>query len=153
MLFVLFQLGEDRYVIAASQIAAVLPMVLPKSIPLAHPAVAGAFNYRGTPVPLIDLSQLALGRPALARRSTRILVVHYPQPDGAPELLGLLAENVSETMSRPPSDFVASPIQSDGAPYLGPVAPDAQGLVQWVQVQQLLPEPVRALLFKSRSAS
>ncbi len=37
-----------------------------KQIPQAPPGVAGVFNYRGAPVPVIDLSELALGRPARA---------------------------------------------------------------------------------------
>ena len=35
------------------------------------------------------------------------------------------------------------------APYLGPVREDAQGLLQWVRVADLLDEQVRALLFPS----
>ena len=33
------------------------------------------------------------------------------------------------------------------APYLGPVREDAQGLLQWIGVQDLLDDQVRALLF------
>ncbi len=147
MLFLLFQLGEDRYAIEAAKVAAVLPLVVPKAIPGAPAAVAGAFDYHGTPVPLIDLSQLALGRPAQPRHSTRIIVVEYPIDDGDAPQLGLIAENVSETLVRDPAEFVPSGVRSDGAPYLGPIASDSHGIVQWVQIDQLLPDGVRDLLF------
>ena len=65
MLFLLFQMGEDRYAIEATQVLEVLPLVNFKRIPGAPSSMAGVFNYHGTPVPLIDLSELALGRPSM----------------------------------------------------------------------------------------
>ena len=76
MLFLLFQLGRERYALEAGQVAAVLPLLSIKEIPQAPPAVAGLCNYRGRPVPVIDLSELTLGRPAQSRLSTRIVLVH-----------------------------------------------------------------------------
>lgn len=146
-LFLLFQLGKDRYALEVGQVAEVLPLVSLKLIPQAPLAVAGIFDFRGDPVPVIDLSQMALGRPAQQRLSTRIILVHYPDSYGEKHLLGLIAERVTETMRREPSDFVASGVDNDAAPYLGPVATDVRGLIQWVQVEQLLTPAVRDLLF------
>jgi chemotaxis-related protein WspB len=58
MLFLIFQLGTDRYAIEAAQVAEVLPLVNTKNIPRAPLGVIGVFDYHGTPVPLIDLSEL-----------------------------------------------------------------------------------------------
>ena len=77
-----------------------------------------------------------------------MLLVHYPDENGTPRLLGLIAEKATETLRREPGDFVASGVKSDGAPYLGPVASDARGLIQWVQVDKLLPASVREVLFQ-----
>lgn len=147
MLFILFQLGGDRYAFDAAQVAEVLPLVQVKKIPQAPAGVAGVFTYRGAPVPVIDLSELALGRPARARLSTRLLLVHYPDATGVRRLLGLIAENATETLRREPGDFVASGVKSDGAPYLGPVVNEARGLIQWIEVEKLLPASVRDALF------
>ena len=68
--------------------------------------MAGLFNYRGAPVPVIDLSQLTLGRPAARRLSTRIVLVHYPDESGGTHLLGLIAERATQTVRHEPSDFV-----------------------------------------------
>ena len=46
------------------------------------------------------------------------------------------------------SDFVASGVTNPGASYLGPVATDARGLLQWIDVRTLLPPSLRDLLFK-----
>jgi chemotaxis-related protein WspB len=147
MLFFLFRVGEDRYALDALQIAEILPLVGVKQIPLAPAGVAGIIDYHGTPTPLIDLSQLMLGRPTRQRLGTRIILVNYPDQEVATHLLGLLAERATETMRRDPADFVASGVGNDAAPYLGPVAADAQGLVQWIQVDKLLPRSVRDRLF------
>ena len=148
MLFLLFELGADRYALDALQIAEVLPLVAIKHIPQAPPAVSGVFNYRGAPVPVIDVSQLTLGRPAARRLSTRIVLVHYPcGDDGATHLLGLIVEKATQTERHAPADFVASGITSADAPYLGPVATDARGLLQWIDVQTLLPPAFRDMLF------
>jgi len=63
MLFLVFQLGPDRYAIEAAQVVEVLPLVNSKHIPRAPLGVAGVFDYHGTPVPLIDFTELAQGTP------------------------------------------------------------------------------------------
>jgi chemotaxis-related protein WspB len=148
MLFLLFELGRDRYALDVRQVSAVLPLVDIKHIPQAPAAVAGIAEYRGTPIPVIDLRQLTLGRPAARRLSTRLILVHYPDANGTTRMLGLIAEKATETMRREAADFVPSGVTSEGAPYLGPVATDARGFVQWIDVQTLLTDKVRDLLFK-----
>lgn len=147
MLFFLFRMGNDRYALDALQIAEVLPLVGIKAIPQASSGVVGILDYHGAPVPLIDLSQLALGRPARQRLGTRIILANYPGRNGTYHLLGLLAERATEIMRRDPTDFVTSGVGNDTAPYLGPVAADAQGMIQWIKIDRLLPSTVRDQLF------
>ena len=64
MLFLVFQLGKDRYAIEAHQVIEVLHLVNVKQIPQAPAGVAGVFDYHGASVPLIDLAELALGKPS-----------------------------------------------------------------------------------------
>jgi chemotaxis-related protein WspB len=152
MLFLVFELARDRYVLDVRQVAEVLPLVAIQQIPQAPPAVAGILNYRGAPVPVIDVSQLTLGRPAERRLSTRIVLVHYPDAEGRTRLLGLIAERATQTVRREETDFVASGVTNDGASYLGPVAPDARGLLQWIDARTLLPASVRDMLFRQPKA-
>lgn len=148
MLFLAFQLGRDRYLLDVAEVIEVLPLVQWKTIPHAPPGIAGVFNFRDTPVPLVDLSALALGRPAAARLSTRIVLVRYPLATGESRLLGLVAENATETIRRDPGDFTSAGVATDAAPYLGPVARDAHGLLQWVAPARLLSPAVRDVLFR-----
>jgi len=147
MLFLLFQLGEDRYAIDAARVAEVLPLLSVTRIPQALGGIAGVFNYRGTPVPVVDLSQLTMGRPAYRRLNTRIILVQLRGDNGHTRLLGLIAEKATQTVRRDPSDFTMPVIPSDRAPFLGPVATDAHGLLQWIDESKLLPAPIREVLF------
>jgi chemotaxis-related protein WspB len=147
MLFLLFQIGQDHYALDTRQVAIVLPLVNLKQMPATAPWVAGIFTYRDQSVPVIDLNRLALGRPARRRVSTRIVLVHYPAPGPDSRLLGLVLEKASEIMRRESSEFRDSGLAHGNAPYLGPVTDDARGLIQSVQVQDLLPPEVRAQLF------
>ncbi|QEL23643.1 chemotaxis protein CheW [Bosea sp. F3-2] len=152
MLFLMFQLGQDRYVLDTAQVEAVLPLLAAKQLPAAPAGVAGAISYRGTPVPLIDLSLLALGRPAAPVLSTRIILLRYPTEQGEHRLLGLIAERAIETIARDPADFVASGVEAGTPPYLGPVAADEGGLIQWIRAEALLPPEIRDILFRQLAA-
>ena len=148
MLFVVLQLDDHRYAIEAGQVEEILPLVSVKPIPHAPHGVAGVFNYRGVPVPVIDLSELTLGRPAQRRLSTRMIVVHYGNDKGAPRSLALIAEKAMETVRREPSEFLPTGVSGDRNGYLGPVVTDSRGLLQRVEIQKLLPPAVRDALFQ-----
>ena len=148
MLFLVFALGHDRYALDVRQIAAVLPLVAVKRMPRAPEAMTGLLNYRGAPVPVIDLSELMLGRPSARRLSTRIVLVNYPDDAGHTHLLGLIAERATKTSRHEPSDFVAPGFSDGGPACLGPVVVDAAGVLQWIDVRTLLPASFRDLLFK-----
>jgi chemotaxis-related protein WspB len=150
MLFLLFQLGNDRYALEASHVVEVLPLVELKGLPQSPPGVAGVFNYRGQPVPAVDLCALTLQRPSRECLSTRIIVVRCSRQggtDGQSPLLGLIAEQATEIMRRNRQDFVNAGLKLESAPYLGPVAMDACGMIQWIHEDRLLPDPVRESLF------
>ncbi|HSW13048.1 MAG TPA: chemotaxis protein CheW [Solimonas sp.] len=149
MLFLLFELGQDRYALQATRIAEVLPLVRIKQIPQAPAGVAGMFSYRGAPVPVLDLAELALGRPAQRRLSTRILLVHYGAAAEGGQLLGLIVERATEMLRREPAEFRDPGLSSEATPYLGPVTSDARGLVQRIEIEQLLPPALQALLFRT----
>jgi len=147
MLFLLFQLGSDRYALEASRVEEVVPLLSLRQIPQAPPGVAGMFNYRGNMVPAVDLSQITLGQPARECLSTRIIIVQYPDSEGQSHLLGLIAERATEMLRTDARAFVDPGVRIRNAPYLGPVFLDAKGPIQWLQEQRLLSEPVRDLLF------
>jgi chemotaxis-related protein WspB len=147
MLFLLLEIGSDRYALEADRIVEVLPLVAMKGIPHAARGVAGAFDYHGTAVPVIDLSELALGRAAPSRLSTRVIVTDFTDAAGGAGLLGLIAERATETVRLEAADFADFGLSNGSAPYLGPVTRGPRGLIQRIDVDRLLPQAVRDLLF------
>jgi len=152
MLFLIFKLGKDRYAVEANRVLEVLPLLAIKRLPQAPRGVAGIFNLRGHPVPALDLNELAFGQPARERLSTRIIVVMHADSTGRNHPLGLIAENVTQTVRKNPKDFVDPGVTIARAPYLGPIVMDADGPIQWLNSQQLLPPPIRDLLFSDGSS-
>jgi chemotaxis-related protein WspB len=149
--------------------------------------VAGVAERHGAPLPVLDVAQLALGRPARQRLSTRLVIVRYESAaaalcegdpregdprdsdprDGQPRsgdsregarrdgagahMLGLIVESATQTRRIERAQFAGTGIATPHARWLGPVADDAGTLVQWVQVQQMLNDDVKALLFPQAS--
>jgi chemotaxis-related protein WspB len=148
MLFILFQIGRDRYALSASGIIEVLPLINLKRVPGALAGVAGVFNYHGTPVPVIDLNAMALAEPAAQRLSTRIILVKYPLEAQNPHPLGLITEHATNMIRRSTQDFVEPGVESEDAPYLGRVANDNGGMIQWIEVERLLTPELRDVLFR-----
>lgn len=147
MLCLLFEIAGDRYALDVAHVSEILPLVDLKKIPHAPPEVAGACNYRGRPLPVVDVSQLAVGEPARPRLSTRIVVVHYDDRLGVRRQLGLLVEKATETVRKPATEFAASGLENPWAPYLGAIATDKTGLVQLIDVATLLSPYLSELLF------
>ena len=143
MLFLKFRIGSESYALDTTQIAEVLPLLEITRVPQTPAGVAGLINYRGRPVPVIDLSELMLGEPGRPHISTRLILVRYGE-----HLLGLIAEQATEMMRREAGSFTDSGLASDAAPYLGPVTQDGGRLIRRIDVQKLLPPDVSSVLFR-----
>jgi chemotaxis-related protein WspB len=149
MLFLLFQIGADRYALDTATVLEVAPRVGLRVVPHAPAGVAGLLDYHGTPVPVLDLHEITTGQRAESRYSTRLILVNIAglrDAAGQPRILGLLAERATGTFKREPADFVESGFRIEDAPYLGPVTADAGGFIQCLRLEGLLTPPVRALL-------
>jgi chemotaxis-related protein WspB len=138
MLVLIFYLGEVMYIIKYERVREVSPMVLLKSIPRMPDYFAGFFNYRGMLVPVIDLRHLIQGEPCKMRLSTRIILVDYHSSDGSPQVLGLIAERVTEAVRKPKENFVAAGINFDHAPYLGEFIMENNSMIQCIDLDHLV---------------
>lgn len=147
MLFLIFYLGEQRYALAAQEVVEVVPVVDVKRIPQAPGYVAGLCNYRGAPVPVVDLCSLVEKRAANNYMSTRVIMVHVRLSDGNERLLGLIAERATEMATLDNKDFVDSGVAGDGSACRR-VAIDTDGMIHRVELDGLLPEAVRDVIFR-----
>ena len=146
MKLLVFHIGADRYGLRLREVVRVLPLLELKQLPLGPEPVAGLMDFHGQSVPVIDLCRAAGVAPGADHFDTRIIVVHYPSADGGAHLLGLRAERVTGVEEISEVRLKDSGVQA--APFLGQVAGDAHGMLQLVELEQLLPAPLRAALFQ-----
>jgi len=151
-----FVVGDDSYGVDVTQVVEIVPYIALKRIPRAPDYVAGLLNYRGISVPVIDITKLASGRASRTWLSTRVIVVKSKQPqlDGADNLLGLLAEQVTRTVKIPESAFASAGLERFEAEHsscLGDVAVTPKGIIQRIEVEPLLSAQTRAELFHTTS--
>ncbi|WP_050476895.1 chemotaxis protein CheW [Herbaspirillum rhizosphaerae] len=151
MLFLIFQIGNDRYALDSNQVEVVLPPAPCKQVPDAPAWVRGIFSHDGRNVPVLDMSMLALGQPAAQRLSTRLVLTHYTPAGQEPQLLGLIVEKATDTLRCDAEDFTASGLLHENARYLGPVMRHQGELIQWIKVDDMLDDAVQALLFPEES--
>ncbi|SEO58709.1 chemotaxis-related protein WspB [Duganella sp. CF517] len=147
MKLLVFHIGADRYGLRLRDVVRVVPLLELKHLPLAPDAVAGLMDYHGQSVPVIDLCRIS-GLPAGADYfDTRIIVVDYHMPHGGSHPLGLRAERVLGVREVGEARLTDSGVLA--APFLGQVAGDADGMLQLVELERLLPAPLRATLFQA----
>lgn len=140
MLFVLFQIGDAGYALAASRVVEMLPMMELRAVRSAPEGMAGSLRYRGAFIPAVDLCALELGEPARDRMSTRIIVTRVPDREGVERPLGLIVENATDILRCEPEDFA-------------PFATGPRGLVERAEVDALVPEHLRFALFDAMAVA
>jgi len=137
MLLLLFHAADNLYALDISHVIEVIPIVALRKIPHVPAYVAGVFNYRGTIVPVIDLCHVIQKTSCRSRFSTRIIMVNHTAKDGGNYRLGLMAERVTETLSRPDIDAKNAAVVDD-TPYLGEMFMDDHGMIQRIHWEHLL---------------
>lgn len=148
MLLVLFQLGQDRYAVGADEVSEVLPMVYWKEVPHLPTGVVGLINRRGIPVPLVDLQLLLYGVPVRPHFGSRIMIVRL-NVAGSDRSLGILAEQVTETIRREESDFVEAGVGTGSTPALGQVTEHDSSFIQLIHPLQLLSSDALDALYRT----
>ncbi|MBD2596515.1 chemotaxis protein CheW [Nostoc spongiaeforme FACHB-130] len=140
MLMLLFKVGNERYAIASSEVVEVIPLIALNNLPHTPEYLAGVFNYRGFIVPVVDLCQLMLGKSCGDNLSTRIILVNYCRNNHTQHILGLMAEQVVETLHKSQTEFIDAHIQIDAVPYLGKMIVDERGMIYCLDIKYLLSE-------------
>lgn len=126
MLMLVFHGGGERYALECRHILTIVPMVDLIKKSHAPSYVAGLMRYRQRLVPVIDLCQLLQGRQAANHLSTRIILVEYPLQEER-QILGLIAERVTETIKMETSTFEQ-----------GDLSMDELGIIQQVSLDRLV---------------
>jgi chemotaxis-related protein WspB len=146
VLLLLFQLGEDRFALDAGKIIEVLPLISVNKPVRSPPGLAGTLNYHGAFIPVVDLSDLIRGQPSAKRLSTRIVITNLLGKERTERRVGVIIENVTQTLQREAADFVSPGIAAGDAAYLGPIVKTPDGLAQLIEWQRVLSDSLRLSL-------
>lgn len=137
MLMLLFYVGEERFSCICDPIVEIIPQVPLRKLMHSQPYLMGVLNYTGIPIPIVDFSQLCSARSSHPYLSTRIIIFRR-NVEGEPEqTLGLIAERVTDTIDRDPSDFKNSGFALRHGKFIGGVVNDSQGLIYHVLIDEL----------------
>ncbi len=139
-MMLLFQLDEDCYGIDVTSVVEVIPRVPLQRLPRMPSYAAGLLNYRGEIVPVLDLSVMLNGRASRPLLSTRVMVIKVGGTEGL--LIGLMAEDVAETMTVQEKDFVDTRAMGDVGAFVDAVIIDGHRMIQKVDVSKFLTDDV-----------
>lgn len=147
-LFLKFKIGNEDYALTTENVIKVIPVITLSQIPETPAFFSGTFDYRGLIVPVIDLSQLTIGKPATIRLSTRIILIHFILKDGRKTILGLITEDMTEIIDVDESALQDTPIASQqAAPYLGPIIQMNDHFIQSIEPNRLFSPEIENMIF------
>lgn len=133
---VVVRVGEAEFGIDVRRVREVLRAPPITRLPFPPPTILGIASVRGALVPILDLGERLLGRPA--NRAGRLVVVRDPYGDGS---IGLLVDAVLDLVpldrraEEPPEEIEAS--LPEGW-VLGVLAPGEQRLVTLLELSKVL---------------
>ena len=123
----------------------VVPRVNLTTIPHAPDYVAGSLNFRGLPIPVVDLCLMTDGRPCSKRLHTRIIICSLDL-DGREVTLGIAAEKVTGTSRLAIDQFIDSGMRLPELLYLGGVMTTGTSTRQLLLLESLV-EMLQPILF------
>jgi chemotaxis-related protein WspB len=151
-----FEIGGQPYAIESRRVVEVLPLVPARPLPGLPDYLLGLFTFRGSLVPLVDLSRRLGAGPAAERLSTRVVVVDLEAANaGQAEVavgqtgrrLGLVAEQMIAVRRAEEASTSLPALELAAAPYLDRVLRLGGETVQLLAVDRILPAELAAGLF------
>lgn len=142
MLLLTLNIGSERYAIDARHIIEVIPLVKIEHVPRVDASIVGIFNYRGTPVPVIDLCIFFDNRKCRDSLGSRIIITQIKMPDESDKVIGLMAEQMTEVIKCNEKDFNSNGIQSGNARFLQKVYQCGNDILQIIDINKVIPESI-----------
>jgi chemotaxis-related protein WspB len=144
MLLIMCHAGANRFAFESRHVIEVLPRVNLHRLPDSPPWLAGLMIFRGSPIPVIDLTQLTQSAPCPNRLSSRIAVVEIMLGE-TPQRFGVLAEQMG--LREFNADQNESGAEAGVRTALGKLCLDEQGVFQIIDPPSLVCEDRLAILF------
>jgi len=138
-LFLLFNLGNERFAVTTELITEITPLVELTRIPRTESYICGLFNYRGETIPVVDTSMLLFNQPHSRKICTRIIILTRVKGDIISRI-GLIAEKVNKTESFDTDLINRHVLTQKHSPYLGKTLTDEQGEIQIIDLEKFMPD-------------
>jgi chemotaxis-related protein WspB len=142
MLYLRFNLGQDRYIIDTQFIVAVVPLLAMKkkyTISGRNPTyVAGVVQFRDQTVPVLDLTKLMSGRESQPYMSTRIVLTEFVADSKRYQLVGLIVEKATEVVKLNDGKLSSTANNMEESLSYGPAVRDSEGFLMCLDIQKLL---------------
>lgn len=116
-----FTIADARYALALDRVVEVVPRLLLTPLPGAPASVTGAFSYRGTPLPAVDLRARLGHPPRPPERNDHFIVAR-----SARRTLALVVDRVETLRDASPEDLAATPFPD---PSVAGIVPLPDGLL------------------------
>ena len=152
MLYLRFNLDGQEYAIDTSNVIEIAPLVKIKKGPGNASYIAGIMNYRGKPIPVMDLTMMILGREFSPSMNTRIIITQV-NDNNTPRLVGVITEHINGVINKDEIEFFNSNNVSGNAAYLGNIAIDQKYMIQTVLIENLLLDKLNDMPNLSQSGS
>ncbi|MCF8239944.1 MAG: chemotaxis protein CheW [Melioribacteraceae bacterium] len=146
MQLLLFELEKHFFALDSKEVIEIIPLLKLTSIPKAPGYVKGVFNYRGTAVPVIDLSSLIENTDTPNILSSRIILVNYKFKNDK-KILGIISRRVVEILKVDDNLIDEVQLNNEESKFLSKVIKFEKRMVHIVEVTNLLNENVKNLLF------
>ena len=146
MLLLTFTIGASRFAIDAHRVVQVVPRVKLRPLPLMETYLAGILDVSGEVVPVVDLGTRLQEAPCANRLSTRIIITSIKNESGSVPL-GLVAEKVTDLRELPDSTNPRTLVGEYRLDCLGQILRIGGELIQWIDIDHVLPSHVRSVLY------
>ena len=135
MLYMCFHIGEVRYALPARSIESVIPRVNLQPCTELNDKQSGSLLYQQQLLPVFDLCQILLHRPAESALSTRILLLSNDTDNSI--LCGIIVEQATGTISV--DGALNNPLPNAEASSLAhTLHTDSNGTLQLIKLPQLM---------------
>lgn len=145
MLAICFTVDDSIYAIKAACIDEVMPLVHVTKTPGDNPVFRGFIEYRGSNIPVFDMTQLIASHPCQPLLSTRIIIASLScdTDTDADTRVALVAEKVHETMDLKDRDISNIPYKDDKNSCIEKIYNSAGKTIQLLKTDQILPDSLR----------
>lgn len=148
MLVLLVSVGPTRLALEADRVDQVVPRVPLRPLPGASPYLAGLLDRGGAVLPVVDLATRLGAPPAETDRLSTRIIVARARHEGHDVPVGLIAQDVTELVEIPGRGRPeAADVAPGGLDCVGRVLRIGSELVQWIDVDRVLPPSERSWIF------